>query len=689
MKNSILWGSALLIAGLVASSCNKSTEPADLPADTSSTLPTTPTGGGTTILPGKVTITSNPTGTTILDSATITITSSNKTGDTIVYTTSGVAPIASSDVYTRPFKITGTTTIKAAAVRDGKLGAVATLSVTINSKLAKPSFSTSRVDTFDAPVSVEIIPANSNIDTVYYTLGSAPGAPSRSSSRSSGTVRITQSSFLVARSFSGINQPSEPETTQVVLKVGKLSPSVKSGNMSNRFKLLFNVNSKDSGSGATVRITRNGTLPNCKSSEMQKNSDSIQVDSNQTIVAIGCRDGWTSSDTAKVTYKFKVGSVTTTPDSGVHASLPQVKFSSATPEAVFFYTTDSSLPAWNATTLAPSAKTLKWTSTDKPIDIKSSIWLRAVAVKKGWLTSDTMTSRFVYIGDSAMIDNFELSGLGSKYGEKGLSWFACQYQNGDGCDQDQKFLLDRTLPRLDTNAADYKSVLGFRAWRVQVSINKFAENFHAGYAGSSIRVPEEYPGNAYRLVFWAKFQDAGSSTVLNKLPFVVEMAVKANSQNNGGYSDGFHRKVLTVTNKWAQYEIDFTQFSSAGNGYENVSKQPDSTEKKDDIAWFYPDPSMPAIGLTGYQGAMGHNLFKPVWTWGVSKEETFSKGDITAFRFSIMQPMDSDAASAYTPAKIHNPHEPSFDKAQLDGLVKGIKGYLWIDNVRLVRKSVN
>lgn len=318
IKNSILWGSALLVAGLVASSCNKSTEPTELPSGGELTDTTgTPTPGGTTIQPGKVTITSNPSSATILDSAWITITSSNKTGDTIVYTTSGVAPIATSDVYAKPFKITGTTTIKAAALRGGKLGAVATLSVTINMKLAKPSFSTSRVDTFDSPVSVEIIPANANTDTVYYTLGPAPGAPSRSSSRSPGIVRVTQSSFLVARSFSGINQPSEPETTHVVLKVGKLSPSTKSGSQSNVFKLLFNVLSKDSGTGTTVRFTRNGRMPDCKASEVQKNSDSILVDSNQTIVAIGCRDGWTSSDTAKVTYKFKVGTVKTTPDSGV------------------------------------------------------------------------------------------------------------------------------------------------------------------------------------------------------------------------------------------------------------------------------------------------------------------------------------------------------------------------------------
>lgn len=700
MKKSILWGSALLLVGLFASSCNKSTEPSEL--DLGSTDTTTPGGGGTGTVtaPGKVAITSSPAGSPVLDSATISI-AALQSGDTVVYTTSGTDPIASSDIYTNAFKITGTTTVKAAALRNGKLGTVVTLTVTIISKLNRPSFSTSRIDTFETPQTVTITPANANTDTVYYTLSAAPGSPTRSSIRSSGSVSVTQSSYIVARSFYGNNDPSDPETTQVVLKVGKLVPSVATGNRSNVFNLLFNSPSP----GITVRFTRNGSMPSCtgSSSEIQKNADSILVDSNQTITAIGCKDGWTASDTSKVSYKFKVGNITTSPDSGIHASLPQVKFLSATPGATFFYTTDSTLPAWNATTLQPSnAKTFKWIEGNTPLDIKSSIWMRAVAVKSGWMNSDTMTARFVYIGDSALIDNFELSGLGSKYGEKGLSWFACQYQNGIGCDQDQKFLLDRTLPRLDTTAADYNRVLGFRAWRVQVSMAQKGEDNHAAYAGSSVRVPEEYPGNAYRLVFWAKFQDSGSATSITKLPFLVELALKANAQNNGGYADGYHRRVLSIGNTWKQYEVDFDQFCSAGNGFSPASMQPDSTKSDPKSpAVFWQDMSMPGQGLTGYQGCMTHNNFDPSWTWDVSKEAGFSKGDVTAFRFSVMQPMDS--AVAHTVGAVSdsawlatfgdhsewkNAREPSFTQAQLNALVKNIKGYLWIDNVRLVRKSV-
>lgn len=687
MKTSILWGSALVLVGMLAVSCDKSTDPDELPGlDLTDTTGTNTGGGGTTTAPGVVAITSSPLGDVILDSARITMASS-KAGDSIVYTTSGVDPQLSDDLYTSPFTITGSTTIKAAALRGGKLGKVTTRVITITSKVFKPSFSTSRVDSFDAPVVVKITPANEATDSVFYTMSNTPGSPTRSSNRSTGSVTVTQSSFLVARAFNGKNTPSEPETTQIVLKVAKPTPSAASGNQSNIFNLFFASKSP----GVSMRFTRNGTVPNCTNSELQK-TDSILVDSNQTIVAIGCRDGWTPSDTTRVSYRFKVGAVSTTPDSGVHASLPQLEFKSATPGATFFYTLDSTLPAWNPTTLAPAnAKTFKWVEGNKKLDIQKSLWLRAVAVKSGWLTSDTLTSRFVYIGDSALIDDFELSGLGSKFGEKGLSWFACQYQNGLGCSQDQKFQLERTLPRLDTTASDWRSNLGFRAWRVQVGINQYGEDFQAGYAGSSVRVPPEYPGNAYRVVFWAKWQDTtgkGPTT----LPFIIEMALNKNANNNGGYSDGFHRRVTTVGGTWQQFEVDFDQFYGAGNGYASSVFQPESTSTNPKApAYFFKDPTMYALGLSGWQGNVGHNLFTPAWRWDVSKEAPFIKGDIAAFRFSVMQPMTPAAAATVGPdsPSWRDPHEDSFTQEQLNALTKGIGGYLWIDNVRLVRKSVN
>lgn len=399
----------------------------------------------------------------------------------------------------------------------------------------------------------------------------------------------------------------------------------------------------------------------------------------------------------------KVAPVRTSPDTGVHAAMPYVTFFCATPGVTFFYTLDSSAPRWDAATLKPlGASTFSWSTGSAGIGLTRSVWLRVAAGRHGMLASDTLTGRFVYIGDSALIDDFEGQGFGSLYAAQGLSWFACQYRNGEGCSQDQRFQRDRTLPLLDTVAPDYDKRLGKRAWRVQVSIAKAGEDGHPGYAGCAVRVPPTYPDAAYRLVFRAKFQDTGSAVPRAAMPMVVEMALKGNAQNNGGYMDGFHRRILTVTASWKLYEIDFVQFRAAGNGYAPAALQPDSTSTDPRTpAIFWEDPTMPALGLSGYQGDMAHGSFSPAWTWGVSKDAAVAKSDIVGFRFSLMQPMDSAAAASVgrvtdsvvlktygDHAHWKDPREPAYTQDQLEALVKGIHGYLWIDNITLVRKSI-
>jgi len=385
----------------------------------------------------------------------------------------------------------------------------------------------------------------------------------------------------------------------------------------------------------------------------------------------------------------KVARVQVSPDTGVHTNLPRLSFACATPGVTFFYTLDSTAPSYDTATLKPRAiNTFSWIDAQPQIDLKRSVWLRVVAVRHGMVPSDTFTGRYVYIGDSALIDNFELTGLGSKYGPSGLSWFACQNRNGMGCVQDQKYQIDYTLPRIDTLAPDYHKALGFRAWRVQISMNQNGEDDHAAYAGCAIRVPPEDPGAAYRLVFWAKFQDT-SGRAPGRMPLIVEMALRGNDEGNGAYLDGFHRRVISLDAYWTQYEIDLNQFTSAGNGYQVVHSQPDSTNSNPKRpALFFLDGSMPALGLSAYQGTVSHNDFAPVWVWSVSKDTAVKKADITAFRFSVMQPMDSATATSVGAEYIHDPHEPALNTAQLAALVKGIAGYLWIDNIRLVRKSV-
>lgn len=394
----------------------------------------------------------------------------------------------------------------------------------------------------------------------------------------------------------------------------------------------------------------------------------------------------------------KVARVQVSPDTGVHASLPQVSFASATPGATFFYTLDSSAPSWDTATLLPrTSTTFAWKSADGPIGLQRSVWLRVAAGRHGMSPSDTLTGRYVYIGDSALVEDFEGTGLGAFSGVQGLSWFACV-----GCEQDQKNQLERTLLRSDTAAPDYGKQLGKRSWRMQVNIAQKGEDDHPGYAGCALRIPPGYSDSAYRLVFWAKWQDTWSGKAVPKMPMVVELALKGNAKNNGGYQDGMHRVVIEIGGKWKQYEIDFSQFHGAGNAYAPADSQPDSTASNPrNPSVFFLDPTMPALGLSGYQGNVTHNDFLPAWTWGVSKDSGFAKSDLVGVRFSVIQPMDSATAAsvgaqtdpAWTSrfgdhSQWKDPREPPYTSAQLGALVKDIHGFFWIDNVLLVRKSL-
>lgn len=387
----------------------------------------------------------------------------------------------------------------------------------------------------------------------------------------------------------------------------------------------------------------------------------------------------------------KVARVEVLPDSGVHfGSWAEVSFRSETDSATFFFTLDGSIPSWDTSTFLPKGSSLRWNPGQTKVQIQRSLWLTAVGTRRGWVPSEVFRGRFVFIGDSSLVEDFEGTGLSGTPGGAGLSWFACQHAGGDGCSQDQFYSQERTTPRLDTLDQSYHRALGRRAWRIQVSMNKHGENLQAAYAGGGIRVPQGYADAAYRLVFWAKWQDTVGSGPTS-LPFLVEMATRHNANNNGGYADGFHRRVASLTGDWKMYELGFDEFYAAGNGYSAKLFQPDSTSSVPrSPAEFTGDRSMHSLGLSGWQGKVHHGLFAPSWTWGVSKEMIPRGEDIVAFRFSVMQPMSPEVAATVGPASPSwkDPREQPFMPSHLDALVKGIGGYLWIDEVRMVRRSV-
>jgi hypothetical protein len=225
-----------------------------------------------------------------------------------------------------------------------------------------------------------------------------------------------------------------------------------------------------------------------------------------------------------------------------------------------------------------------------------------------------------------------------------------------------------------------------------------------GYAGYSVGVPASMMGETYRIVFWARWNKA-SATLPDSMPMVTEMTWKKNDNQNGYYHDGFHRYVEWVGPQWRRFVLDYSAFYAAGNAYKPTTVL-DSTETNPKSYWIiagYPDSAkMINMGLSKFQGAIGHSsAWKPKWVWDAD-HDFWTKNDITNFRWSILQPGTNKAALAALthsdPSRIvvgsdtiacgdcHQPREPWYSDALRNTLLKNLEGSLEIDRIQLVRR---
>lgn len=701
MKKSILWGSALLIAALVASSCNKSTEPSETTYEPSDT---TKVGGGgttgTTTEPGKVTV--SPASTTMLDSVIVTIVALQK-GDTIVYTTSGVDPIATDEIYTKPIVLRGGAVIKARALRNGKLGTIASATYVVTTRLSKPSFpNTSRIDTFySAPVEFEVEAANVAEDSIRYTRNGADPMSKSPYIASGSKISVTQSTRIIARSFNGANQPSDPETLDVIMKVAKPTASLAPGGRDSIDKVFFS-----STSGGSIRYTKNGTTPSCADAVPAGTfvqTDSVLVDSNVTFKVIGCKPGWTSSEIYSVSYFFKVGTLSFTPDSGTYVNPPDPVVKTRTPDVSVFFTRDSSAPTWDTVSFKPTGTT-EVVSGGAAIKMQSakSVWIRAIGARKGWKSSEEALRRFIVEGDTMLVMDFEQGSLRNPIGTN-LKFFGCGDKTG-GCYQTA---VAADLPTPVTSADGNHPELGFLYASMNFGIADNGATFGMdghegpGYAGMSIQVPSAKMGETYRITFWARWVK-GVSSLPDTVPMVVEMALKGNDAQNGYYTDGFHRRIEVLSEDWKQYVIDYQALRPAGNAYANITEK-DSADPKDYHIFpkgAYKDSAyMVNMGLTKFQGwVANNNTWTPKWKHDIDHLD-WIKSDIVAFRWSVIQPMTDVGVAAKVSGNVgirgvpdrycgdcHYPYEPEFDATEKAALLKNLKGKFQIDRIQVIRR---
>lgn len=308
-------------------------------------------------------------------------------GATVWYTTDGSNPNSKVNEYTGPIILTGNTTVKAYAVKDGmKDSAVTTVKYTVVAKLEAPVFSPD-AGTYDSPQTVEISAAAGAV--IYYTTDGS--APSRTSAVYSGAINVSGTTTIkayavkaglvdsdVAAAIYIINLPP-PETAAAPV----FDPPA--GTYATEQTVTIGSATED----AILRYTLDGSAPSEASTVYE---GPITVSVTTTIKAYAVKEGMLDSEIATAEYTIttlpppeKAAAPVFSPAGGTYASAQTIAISSETAGATIRYTLDGSDPA---------ATSAEYTG---PFTITASATVKAYAVKDGMLDSDIASAAYTIV----------------------------------------------------------------------------------------------------------------------------------------------------------------------------------------------------------------------------------------------------------------------------------------------------
>lgn len=567
--------------------------------------------------------------------------------DTVRYTTDGGDPTRDSRIYSKTdsILIQDSSTIIAKSF-NGANQSSAPCTTSIKLKALPPVFSVkSGTYTSQRLVNIQSL---SKVPVYYTTDGTDP---TNQSLKAGDSLYIDSNVTIKAMAFRPGWRASKVDSVKYRFKVASPTLSFRTGNYDTTQTLTIT----DSAAGAKIHYTVDGSAPNCASALYDADS-TLKLDSNVTVKAIACKDGWDSSVVAVGNFTFKVAKIIFSPDSGIYRSYQSVKLSTRSPGVTFFVTRDSTAPSWDATN-APTGTTQKKLPGDT-LFIKESQWLRVVAVRNGWANSIADSRRYIVEGDTLLVDDFEQNSLTNPIGTNWRFW-ACGNCVNTGIPNQLETISNKLDP-------DWNKQIGFRNGHIGFVIpaggaTRISDGGKGpGMAGYSVGVPSNLMGETYRISFWARWKPSGSTT-LTAVPMVTEIVWKSNDKQNGNYDDGFVRYVDTLGTTWRHFTLDYSAFFTAHNSYlPSVTK--DSTETTPKSYWIirglpffdvgssvpgYPDSGrMVDMGLSKFQGWVAHSGdWTPKWVWGTDHDH-WIKDEISNFKWSIIQPNTNKAGLA-------------------------------------------
>ncbi|MGA3019851.1 MAG: chitobiase/beta-hexosaminidase C-terminal domain-containing protein [Bryobacteraceae bacterium] len=311
----------------------------------------------------------SPSGGTYTAAQTVTL-HSTTSGATIRYTLDGSTPSETAGtVYTAPFAISSTTTVKAMAYAAGLTdSSVATAIYTILA--AAPTFSPSG-GTYTAAQTPTLSSTTSGA-TIRYTLdGSTP-------SETAGTVytapfAINGTTTVKAMAYaSGLTDSSVATAIYTILAA---APTFRPSG--GTYTAAQSVTLHSTTSGATIRYTLDGSTPSETAGTVY--TAPFTISGTTTVKAMAYASGLTDSSVATAIYTILAAAPTFSPSGGTYTAAQTVTLSSATSGATIRYTLDGSTPSETAGTVYTTPFTISGTTTVKAMAYASGLTDSSVA----------------------------------------------------------------------------------------------------------------------------------------------------------------------------------------------------------------------------------------------------------------------------------------------------------------------
>jgi AraC-like DNA-binding protein len=131
--------------------------------------------------------------------------------------------------------------------------------------------------------------------------------------------------------------------------------------------------------GATIYYSQDGSTPNTSSLVY---SSPISLNTSKTIKASAFKSGMDSSNVAVANYSLMVATPSATPIAGTYTTIQNVSLGSATLGSTLYYTLDGTIPDTSSTLYS------------SPIQIDSSLTLKAIAYKNGYDSSSVFSAAY-------------------------------------------------------------------------------------------------------------------------------------------------------------------------------------------------------------------------------------------------------------------------------------------------------